>query len=154
MGLFHRLKKVKILLIDDDEYIRDSLSLFFQNEGCHFIALEDAEEGIEALKREHYDIIISDYKLPGINGLEFLKLVNDSYPDATGVLITAYCTSDVFSEAIGVGVKDFIQKPFTTAIIEKSLLQLIKKGNGRDRELYMNGEKLSSIDDFIRQEPL
>jgi len=150
MNLFNKLKNVKILLIDDDELIRDSLSLFFRNEGCHLIAVESAEEGIEALKKENYDIIISDHKLPGMSGLEFLKLVNESHPDAMKILITAYFFSDVLSEATVIGIHDFIQKPFTTEIIEKSLTQLLANGKVKSCELSMNGEKLSGVDEIRR----
>ena len=82
MDLFSKLKRMKILLIDDDELIRNSLTLFFEEEGCHLLALETAEEGIEALKQHAYDIVISDYKLPGMDGLGFLKRVHDCQPRA------------------------------------------------------------------------
>ncbi len=49
MDLFEKLKEMKILLIDDDEWIRDSLSIYFQSEGCDLKALETAEEGMEVL---------------------------------------------------------------------------------------------------------
>ena len=139
--MYSKLKDVKILLVDDDEFIRDSLKLFFQSEGYHFTVLENAERGIEALRKESYDIIITDYMLPGINGLEFLKRAKDSCPDAIKVFITAYFTSDVFYEAIGIGVQDFIQKPYTTSIIEKSLIQLTEKNKGKNSELFMNGKR-------------
>ena len=151
MNLFNKLKKVKILLIDDDELIRDSLKLFFQNEGCHLTAFESAEKGMEALKREKYNIIISDYVLPGMNGLEFLRAVNEFYPNAMTVLITAYFSNDVFSEATAIGVHNFIQKPFTTKIIESSLKQLLKNGKEKNYKIHMNGEKVSTIYDYIQK---
>ena len=55
MDLFSKLKEMKILLIDDDEWIRDSMSIFFESEGCYLLALETAEEGIEELKKEVFD---------------------------------------------------------------------------------------------------
>jgi DNA-binding response OmpR family regulator len=66
---------MKILLVDDDEWIRDSLGLFFEAEGCDMLAFETAEEGMEAVKKQAYDIVISDYKLPAMDGLEFLRRV-------------------------------------------------------------------------------
>ena len=60
MNLFSKLRKMKILLIDDDHWIRDSLRIFFEAEGCHLLALETAEEGIAALEEDTYDIIIVD----------------------------------------------------------------------------------------------
>lgn len=145
-----RLKDLKILLIDDDEFIRDSMSLFFQCEGYHFTALKNAEEGLEVLKKEKYDIIFSDYMLPGINGLEFLKFVNETHPNIITVFITAYFTSDVFYEAINIGVQDFIQKPYTISIIERSLTHLLGKYKVESSDLYMNGEKISRINEVLR----
>ena len=125
MNLFGKLKRMQMLLIDDDEWIRDSLSLFFEGEGCHLLALETAEEGIEALKKQDYDIIIADYKLPGIDGLEFLRRIQESHPDVMKVLITAYGSEEVVSEAKRLGARDFIQKPFTSEAVEESLSRLI-----------------------------
>jgi DNA-binding NtrC family response regulator len=116
---------MKILLIDDDEWIRDSLSLFFQGEGCHLTALETAEEGIKELEMQEYDIIIVDYRLPGMNGLEFIERFKYSHPDALTILITAYGSKGVLLKARDIGVHDFIDKPFTTEIIEDTLSRLI-----------------------------
>jgi two-component system response regulator HydG len=72
MNPFENLKKKKTLLVDDDELIRDSLSIAFKKKGFLLQTAETAEEGLQALKREAFDIIISDFKLPRMNGLEFL----------------------------------------------------------------------------------
>ena len=109
MDLFATLRKMKILVLDDDEWIRDSLSLFFENEGCRLLALETAEEAEALLAREHFDIIITDYRLPGMDGLEFLKHIQESSPCAIKILITAYSTEDVISKAKNLGVVDFIR---------------------------------------------
>ena len=127
MDLFSKLKKMRILLIDDDEWIRDSLSLYFEGEGCHLFALETAEEGIEALKGQNYDIIMVDYRLPGMDGLEFLKRIQKTQSHAMKVLITAYRSDEVVSEAMKIGIDGFIEKPFTTRNIEEALSRLIAK---------------------------
>ena len=126
MDLFRKLKEMEILLIDDDEWIRDSLSIFFEGEGCRLKALETAEEAMEALKLEGYDIIISDYRLPGMDDLKFLKRIQGSHPHAMKILITAYGSEGVYAEANRIGVQEFIEKPFTSKIIEDSLARLIK----------------------------
>ena len=138
MDLFSKLKKMRILLIDDDEWIRDSLSLYFEGEGCHLLALETAEEGIEALKGQNYDIIMVDYRLPGMDGLEFLKRIQKTQPHALKVLITAYKSEGVVSEALRIGVQDFIEKPFTTKTIEESLSRLIENDEQEISEGHVN----------------
>lgn len=126
VDLFGKLKEMKVLLIDDDEWIRDSLSLFFESEGCHLVAVETAEEGMEELKRRGYDVIIVDYRLPGMNGLEFLERIKASHPEALKILITAYGSKDVYLKASRIGVQGFIDKPFTIRTIEDSLSCLIE----------------------------
>lgn len=125
MELFTKLKKMRTLLIDDDEWIRDSMSLFFEGEGCHLRAVETAEEGIERLERQDYDVIIVDYRLPGMDGLEFLERIRDSHPNALTLLITAYGNRPVFSKASSLGVKGFLEKPFTIETLEYTLSRLI-----------------------------
>ena len=126
MNLFTKLKKMKILLIDDDEWIRDSLHLFFESEGCQITVLETAEEGMQEIKEHAYDIIIADYRLPGMDGLEFIKRVNESYPEVMKILITAYGSKEVIAKANRIGIQDFIEKPFTTNTIEESISRLIE----------------------------
>jgi DNA-binding NtrC family response regulator len=126
MDLFSRIREMKILLIDDDEWIRDSLSIFFEAEGCRVLAFETAEEGIAAIKDQTFDLIIVDYKLPGMDGLEFLKRIHSSHPIAIKVLITAYRNDSVVSEARKLKVQGFIEKPFTSDTIMASLAHLIK----------------------------
>ena len=132
MGLFSKLKAMKLLLIDDDEWIRDSLSIFFEGEGCHLLALETAEDGLGELKSQDYDIIIADYRLPGMDGLEFLKRSQETNPNAMRVLITAYRNSEIFSKAYKLGVQDCINKPFTIETIEESLSRLMEAGEKKN----------------------
>jgi DNA-binding NtrC family response regulator len=128
---------MKILLIDDDEWIRDSLKIFFEAEGCDLLALETAEEGMAALKDQTVDLIIVDYKLPGLDGLEFLKRIHNTQRGAMKILITAYRNDNVISEAKKLKVQGFIEKPFTSHTFMASLAHLIKmRERNPQRELY------------------
>ncbi len=132
MDLFNKLKNMRILLIDDDEWIRDSLSLFFEGEGCNLKALESAGEGLKMLKNENYDIIIVDYRLPDMDGLKFFKRIQESHPNAFKLLITAYGSKELLSKAREMGIHDFIEKPFTSETIESSLSRLIKESSATE----------------------
>ena len=134
MNLFRKLKNKKILLVDDDEWIRDSLTLYFDTEGCQMIAVETAEEGMELLKQQGYDIILLDYKLPGIDGLTFSREIQEICPDAIKILITAYKNKKVVSEAANVGIQDLIDKPFTIKTIEDSMLRLIQRNEKKNQK--------------------
>ncbi len=130
MNPFENLKNKKTLLVDDDELIRDSLSIAFKNKGCLLQIAETAEEGLQALKREAFDIIISDFKLPRMNGLEFLKLAATSHPNIQKVLITAYGDDHIAAEALEIGVHEFVEKPFTVRALFESLSMMIALGKG------------------------
>ena len=137
MDLFSKIREMKILLIDDDEWIRDSLSIFFEAEGCRVLTLETAEEGLSAIKDHIFDLIIVDYKLPGRDGIEFLKRVRHTQPNALKILITAYRNENVVSEAKKLKVQGFIEKPFTSDTFMASLTQLINMRDiNRKGELY------------------
>jgi DNA-binding NtrC family response regulator len=127
MNPFNDLKHVKTLLVDDDELIRDALCMAFKNKGCFMRAAESAEAGLIAIKEEQFDLIISDFRLPGINGLDFLKLATVAQPQAVNILITAYRDEYCFSEAIRMGVTEFIEKPFSVKVLVNLLAIALKR---------------------------
>ena len=134
MNPFNELKQVKTLLVDDDEFIRDSLKIAFATKGCALRVAESAEEGLQAINEEQFDIIISDFRLPGMNGLDFLKLASVTQPASVNILITAYRDDYSFSEAIRIGVSEFIEKPFSVKALV-ALLALALKRQTKDRAI-------------------
>ena len=127
MNPFNQLKQVKTLLVDDDELIRDSLSMAFKNKGCFMRVAGTAEEGLQAINQEKFDIIISDFRLPGMNGLEFLKLATINHPESVNILITAYRDEYLFTEAVRIGVTEFIDKPFSVKALAELLVISLKR---------------------------
>ena len=126
MNSFNELTKLKTLLVDDDELIRDSLKIAFSAKGCAMRVAESAEEGIAAISEEPFDIIISDLRLPGMNGLDFIKQAAVIQPEAIRFLITAYRDDHIISEAVRIGVNEFIEKPFSVKVLVNLLALAIK----------------------------
>lgn len=126
MDLFTELRKIRILLIDDDKWIRDSMAMYFEGEGCCLSVCETAEEGLEALLHHDYHAIIADYLLPGMDGLEFFRRIRESHPDLLKILITAFGNQTVYAEAKLIGVETIIEKPFTVEILRQSLSRLLQ----------------------------
>ena len=125
--MFGKLKHLKTLLIDDDEFVRDSLRLMFESRECVLLTAETAEEAIEVLAKQEYDIIITDYKLPGMDGLELCRQIQKIHPRVMMILITAYSSQEVEEEANSIGVHELIEKPITSETFESSLSRLFKK---------------------------
>ena len=135
MDIFRLLREMEMLLIDDDEWIRDSLSIYFDSEGCRIVTCETAEEGLQLLDGQHFDIIIADYRLPGMDGVKFFEKSRLSTPDVVKILITAYPTESVSRQAMQASVQKVIPKPFTsndlldclTALTEPSVVHCQEK---------------------------
>jgi CheY-like chemotaxis protein len=124
---FNKLIKMKTLLIDDDEFVRDSLTLMFESRGCFLEAVESAEEAVDVLDIKSFDIVITDYMLPGMNGIELCRRLNESHPLLKKILITAYGSRSVENEACAAGVDEFIEKPITSDTLKRSLSRLFER---------------------------
>jgi len=127
MDLFVRLQGMKVLLVEDDQWVRDSLRRFFANENCALMAVETGEDALEIIKDNDCDIVITDYRLPGMDGLEFLKKAQRLNARFKKILLTAYMTEAVISEAFRLGVHEFIEKPFSTEDLEEALARVLEK---------------------------
>jgi len=118
-------KKVKILLVDDDQSIRSMLSIVLQKEGYE---IQEAESGMLALKKlknNDFQLVISDIKMPDINGIELLKKIKELFPLLPVIMITAFASTNDAVEAMKLGAEDYVIKPFNLdelrIIIRKSL---------------------------------
>jgi len=127
MDLFAQLQGMKVLLVEDDQWVRDSLRRFFANENCVLMVVETGEDGLEIVKNHDCDIIITDYRLPGMDGLEFLKRAQELNPRFKKILLTAYMSEAVISEAFRLGVHEFIEKPFSMEDMEEALCRVLEK---------------------------
>ena len=119
-----------VLMVEDEERIRDSMRLFLEAEGYEFKAVRSAEEGLAELTDRAYDIVVSDYKLPGMDGLEFMREVGERGFKAAKVLTTAYGDEDLFSRARQLGAACCIEKPLTVEKLARCLTRL-KSGDLR-----------------------
>lgn len=145
MDPFMILKRMKTLLVDDDELVRNSISLAFSNKGCFLIAAETAEEGLRALEKEHFDIVISDFRLPVMNGLEFFKLATASHPKTLNIILTAYRDKNITSEAFEIGVHDVIDKPCSINVLVNVLVGLLENGKGKQSGLHVTAQGRSRV---------
>lgn len=119
----HKLAGLKVLLIENDPFIRDTLRKALLNEGCELESAHSSAGGIEFLKKGPFDIIISDFNLPGINGFEFLKMTRKLCPEAIKIMVASIGDVDPMSRVFESGIHDVIEKPFPF----ESLLYTISK---------------------------
>ncbi|MCH8286084.1 sigma-54-dependent Fis family transcriptional regulator, partial [candidate division KSB1 bacterium] len=108
----------KILVIDDDSLMRDFLLETLTRMKLKVTTAKNGKSGIEEFKKERYDLVISDIRMPDISGMEVLKHVKTAQPDTTVIMMTAYGTIDNAVEAMKHGAFDYITKPFSADSIE------------------------------------
>lgn len=104
--------KAKILVIDDDASLRRVLEYNLQEEGYEVQAASSGEEGLYLFGQSMPDLVITDMKMPGMDGLMVLKSVKERSPETLVIIITAFGTVDVAVEAMKAGAYDYITKPF------------------------------------------
>jgi len=131
--------QAKILVIDDEESIRDSCQKTLCRSGNRVEVAEDGLSGLAMLEKESFDLVILDLKMPGLSGMEVLDKIKEDDPEATVIVITGYATVESAVEAMKKGAYDFIPKPFTP----DSLRVIVKRALDR-RELALENVLLRS----------
>jgi CheY-like chemotaxis protein len=116
-----KAKKESILVVEDEEIMRDSLVDWFSGEGHSVDAAGDGEEALVRFKVEDYDALIIDLKLPGRDGLQVLVDVKKRNPGARVVIVTAYPSYETAVEAMRRGAVDYLPKPFDLERLTSSL---------------------------------
>lgn len=106
----------RILHVDDEPEFTELVSIFLEREDDRFeiVQATSASNGVDKLSEQAFDCVISDYDMPGCNGIEFLETVRDEFPNLPFILFTGKGTEEIASDAISAGVTDYLQKQGTS----------------------------------------
>ena len=118
--------KAKILVIDDDTSLRRVLEYNLQEAGYEVQAASSGEEGLYLFEQSRPDLVITDMKMPGMDGLMLLKSVKERAPEMVVVIITAFGTIDVAVEAMKAGAHDYITKPFNREALKLTIIKALQ----------------------------
>src|SRR5450432_758663 len=119
----------RILIIDDEAAIRESLEALLGMEGFHVTMAPDGPSGLEQLATNEFDLLLLDLALPGESGIDLLPRILEAQPDLPVIMITAYGTVSNVVDAIRAGAENFVQKPWDN----EKLLADIRAAIGRHR---------------------
>ncbi|MDY6837069.1 MAG: response regulator [Thermodesulfobacteriota bacterium] len=112
---------LKILLIDDEEPIRKVLGLYLRSKDYEVITAADGREGIEAFQQESPAVVLTDIKMPGMDGIEVLKRVKEMNPETEIIVITGHGDMDLAVQALQLDASDFITKPVDNQALSVAL---------------------------------
>jgi DNA-binding NtrC family response regulator len=107
--------KRRLLLVEDDEVFFRPLRRTLERRGYEVLAAHGAEEALDVLKAEDVDLVLTDRRLPGMDGVELVRQVKAEHPDLAVVVMTAYGTIESAVEAMRLGALDYLVKPFEPA---------------------------------------
>jgi DNA-binding NtrC family response regulator len=105
-------RKISILIVDDEDSVRDSLYNWFIEDGFRVECAENAKKALTILESGEFDIILADIKMPGMDGLEMLRRIKSLKKDSIVIVMTAFATVDTAVKALKDGAYDYVTKPF------------------------------------------
>src|SRR4051794_30055272 len=123
-----------VFIVDDEKNMRLSLKTMLSDEGYNTRTVESAEEALTVLGQEDFFLVITDARLGGMSGYDFLGRAHTQWPDLPLLMMTAYATPKLAVEAIKAGANDYLPKPFGP----EELLQKVKHAAERYQLLQQN----------------
>jgi len=131
----------RILIVDDEENVCHALRRSLRKEGYELFFGHEPAEGLELLKKQPVDMVISDHLMPNMTGLEFLKIVRDRYPDVMRLILTGHADMQTAIDAINLGaIYRFLTKPWDDADLKITLFLAFEQ-----QDLELENRKLVSM---------
>jgi len=122
-----RNRMEKILIIEDEEHLRENLDLLLTDEGYHVVTAENGEEGIQCLVQEPFDLVITDIMMGNVSGFAVLEYVVTHRLDTLVIFITGFASTDSAITALRKGVYDYIAKPFDIDMLLIAVKRALEK---------------------------
>jgi DNA-binding NtrC family response regulator len=143
--------KISILIVDDEESVRDSLYNWFIEDGYLVESAENAKEALSILESRNFDIILADLKMPGMDGLEMQRRIRSLNKDSIVIIMTAFASVDSAVRALKDGAYDYVTKPFDpddlSHLIRNATKQIALKAE--NEALKKKVISLENVDDII-----
>jgi DNA-binding NtrC family response regulator len=136
--VFQKKSRIRILVVDEDEGLRDVLAEYLERSGYEVVCKANGLEGLQAYKDNHFDAVISDLMMSPIDGLELLNAIRNVDPKVVFIMITGNPSIETAMDAIKKGANDYISKPFPLDEIklklQRALLESSLKGRVKNIE--------------------
>jgi two-component system OmpR family response regulator len=116
----------KVLVIDDEQGIRDLLDTLLRRKGYDVIVAESGQKGLECFRRERPDVIVLDLKMPGMDGLTVLRQIHSLDPKTPVIILTGAGTAEMEQQVRALGVTEYVEKEFSLHLLGDALKRLLK----------------------------
>jgi DNA-binding NtrC family response regulator len=133
-------KKVHIMVVDDEEIVRASLTSWLEEDGYHVEAVESGRKALERLPEKDWDLLLVDLKMPGMDGIQLMDEVHKTAPDMLVIIMTAYATVDTAVKAMKKGAYDYFVKPFNPDDISLTIRKIVDHHKLVQENLFLRKE--------------
>ncbi len=133
-----------LLIVDDELHVRESLSHWFIEDGYEVSTAASAKEALALLGRQHYDVVITDIRMPGMDGLELQRRIREVDPEVTIILVTAYASVSTAVQALKEGAYDYLVKPFDPEEISRVVEKACEKVRLKEENVALK-QRLAGI---------
>jgi len=142
-----------ILIVDDEAAYREVLQAIFEDEGYQVSTAESGRTALEYLSANACDVVLSDVRMPDIDGIELLRRARENYSEIGVVMMTAFGTMDTAREAFKLGADDFIQKPFNNDELRVIVKRTLEKQSivSQNRAFRKAQSKIGSLANMVGQ---
>lgn len=120
-------RRERVLIVDDEDVARKNLSHVLERDDCEVFQASSGEEALRKLGSSDFDIVITDLRMPGIDGMEILERVKAKHPGIAVIMITGYATVETAVEAMKKGAFNYITKPFKLDDVRTTIKQAVEK---------------------------
>ncbi len=126
----------KVIIVDDEIYFATNIAKLLRsnNEKIDTLAVYNAEEALKQLENSSYDIVITDVRMPRMNGIEFIEILKQKWPETSVIVMTAYGAQDIMERAFNIGTLFYIEKPFRIEKLEALIAIASKKSEKETME--------------------
>jgi DNA-binding NtrC family response regulator len=121
------MKKGRILIVDDEDIVRTCCSRALSPEGYEVRLAKNGLEGLKLASEERFDLVLTDLKMPDMDGIEVLRIIKEKWPETEVIIVTGYQTVDTAVKAIKLGAYDYIEKPFTPDALVSAVTEALSR---------------------------
>lgn len=135
-----------LLVVDDEALARQNLSHLFRKEGYRVTTCADGAAALAALERERFDVVLSDVRMPGIDGMALLKACQEHYPNTKVIMLTGFASLDNAVAAVKAGAFHYLAKPFRLAEVRELVARALELGRLEQENSHLR-KQLSLLQD-------
>lgn len=145
----------RVLIVDDEQSMRQMVAIALRQDGHEVVIAEDGEVAARELDANRVDVVVSDIKMPGFDGIELLRYAREHCPETEVILMTAYTSSESAIEALRLGAYDYISKPFEIDELKVTVQQAVERRALRNENRYLRRELSDrhKVDDLVGRSP-